>query len=301
MSIIDTSDGQLRIAVGIATAGRPAVVSRTIAELSKQVRSPDLIVVCSPNPDDLTGLPTGSPMLKAIVGQRGLTNQRNAILETLPGFDIVVFFDDDFVPCPRYLEQVEAVFKQHPDVMMTTGRVLADGILGQGLDFETAATLLSQDSGADPHAEILTPVGNGYGCNMAARLAPVFEHNLRFDENLPLYAWLEDVDFSRQLARFGRIVKVETTRGVHLGVKSGRQSGTRLGYSQIVNPVYLVRKGTCPWRHAAFLMSRNIAANLLRSMRPEPYVDRVGRLQGNVRALMEILVGRAHPTRILGL
>ena len=48
---------------------------------------------------------------------------------------------------------------------------------------------------------------------------PVWGDGSRFDENLPLYGWLEDVDFCRQLARYGRIVKNIRLIGVHLGSK----------------------------------------------------------------------------------
>jgi hypothetical protein len=48
-------------------------------------------------------------------------------------------------------------------------------------------------------------------------------------------------------------------------------------------------------------MSRNVAANLARSFYPEPYVDRFGRLKGNVVALVDLFTGRLHPQRILQL
>jgi GT2 family glycosyltransferase len=275
-------------------------VSRAIAELAKQSRAPDLIVVSSPSYGDVAGLPNDQRNTVVIVGQNGLTNQRNSILRSLENFDVVVFFDDDFVPCSRYIEEVEAIFLTHSDVVMTTGRVVADGIKTRGLSFEDASELLELDAHTQVPA-LVTPVSNGYGCNMAIRLDPVFRNRIKFDENLPLYAWLEDVDFSRQLARQGGIVKVTATRGVHLGAKNGRQAGARLGYSQIANPVYLIKKGTCPLRHALFLISRNLAANAVRSFQPEPYVDRIGRLRGNMLALWDLVTGRIHPLHILRL
>src|SRR3546814_2466766 len=41
-----------------------------------------------------------------------------------------------------------------------------------------------------PGAAWLEDVYNGYGCNMAIRMAPVREAGLLFDENLPFYGWL---------------------------------------------------------------------------------------------------------------
>jgi hypothetical protein len=125
--------------------------------------------------------------------------------------------------------------------------------------------------------------------------------DLRFDERLVLYGWQEDIDFTSQLRRFGRVVGLNTLRGVHLGVKTGRVSGERFGYSQVANPIYLMKKGTVPASFALPLMGRNIAANLVRSLWPEPYIDRRGRLRGNLMALAHVLKGRIEPEYIQNL
>jgi hypothetical protein len=88
---------------------------------------------------------------------------------------------------------------------------------------------------------------------------------------------------------------VASLRGVHLGLKAGRVSGVRFGYSQVVNPIYLIRKGTVPVSFALPLILRNVAANILRSLRPEPHVDRRGRLRGNLRGFFHLLRGRVEP------
>ena len=124
---------------------------------------------------------------------------------------------------------------------MATGRVLADGIGGPGLTPSEGRAILAADDFAGDRLQT-APAFNGYGCNMAVRSAVVRRHRLRFDERLPLYAWQEDVDFSRRLAPHGAILQLEGARGVHLGVKQGRSPGVQLGYAQVVNPFYLVRK-----------------------------------------------------------
>jgi glycosyltransferase involved in cell wall biosynthesis len=290
----------LRIVVGIATSGRPLILARLLERLCVQTRSADAVVVCGPSPADVSGIDSGHPGLRCIMSDRGLTIQRNAILRACAAFDVVVFLDDDFVPCPGYLQAVERIFKSMPDVVVGTGHVVADGILGPGLAFENALKTLQQDGQAEPTQEI-EEVYNAYGCNMAIRIDVVRARGLAFDETLPLYGWLEDVDFSRRMAAYGRIVKISAARGVHLGVKSSRQSGRRLGYSQVANPLYLVRKGTCSSGKALKLMSRNIVANVAKTFRPEPYIDRAGRLKGNIRALLDLLAGRLSPKRVLSL
>lgn len=289
----------LRIAIAIATAGRPACVAELLKRIAGQERAPDAIVVCGPAPSDVAGIAERFPAARVIIGRRGLACQRNAILAELRELDVAVFLDDDFVPGPGYLAGIEAALLRHPDIVMATGHVLADGICGPGFDFAHADSVLRADAGLGPDRDHVEDAYSGYGCNMAVRLAPVRRHGLAFDEALPLYAWLEDVDFSRQIARHGRVVKLPASRGVHLGIKSGRQSGLRLGYSQIANPIHLLRKGTCSYRKALHLMGRNVAANLARCARPEPYVDRPGRCLGNLRALLDLVTGRLNPRRIL--
>lgn len=292
----ETASAQPRIAIGLATAGRPAVARRTLARLAMQQRPPDGVVVSVPEPADLGAEERPVlPGLVVLVGTRGLTRQRNAILDALGGFDIICFIDDDFVLHEAYLAALERAFLADPGLVCATGNVIADGITGAGYDFEQADAMLRtiQSANAPPQ-----PIYNAYGCNMAFRLSAIRAGGLRFDERLPRYGWLEDVDFSRQIAAFGGVARLPDAVGVHLGVKGGRQSGRRFGYSQIANPIHLLRKGSYAWSRAAWLMGRNIAMNLLFALRPEAHIDRRGRLAGNVTALGDLLRGRLAPERI---
>jgi hypothetical protein len=62
-----------------------------------------------------------------------------------------------------------------------------------------------------------------------------------------------------------------------------------------------MRKGTASPRFALNLAARNMLANLVKALRPEPWVDRRGRLRGNFLALADVLRGRIDPRRILEL
>lgn len=293
-----SAQGQPRLVVGIATVGRPDILSRTLSYLSVQERLPDLLVLSVADMCDVAGesLPDLPFAADIAIGSKGLPHQRNRILERAGPQDILLFLDDDFLMAPDYLGQLERVFADAPDVAMVTGNVLADGVVGPGLSYEDGVAILSQSAGIASRE--LTSVYNGYGCNMALRVGPALTHGLRFDETLPAYAWLEDVDFSRQLAPYGRIVKAVALRGVHLGTKTSRTPGLKLGYSQIANPIYLSRKGTMASRRALKLMARNVTSNVVFSLRPRPWTDSRGRLRGNLRALGDVLRGRAHPARI---
>src|SRR3954465_2165785 len=90
---------QFIIAVGIATAGRRDVLSRTITHLASQTRLPDTLVICPVKIGDvdtaiLDAFPTRA---LAVTGAVGLPAQRNLILKATTDADIIVFFDDDFI------------------------------------------------------------------------------------------------------------------------------------------------------------------------------------------------------------
>lgn len=288
----------MRIAIGIATRGRAAILGEMLAELARQTRAPDRIIVCHVGPEDIAGLPARFPAVEFLVAAAGLPRQRNAILDAAADCDAVLFLDDDFLPAPDYLAVTERVFAAHPGCVVTTGTVIADGAKGPGIGVaEGRATLAADRGAADPLA--VAPHFNGYGCNMAVRMAPLRAHALRFDELLPLYAWYEDIDLTRRLGAHGTILRLAGARGVHLGTKSGRVTQTRLGYSQVANAIYLARKGSYPWSHALPSAGRHLAMNAARSLAPEPHVDRRGRLKGNLLALLDLLRGRMHPMRVM--
>lgn len=292
----------MKIIVGIATAGRREILSETLLQLTRQERRPDQIFVCPSSPDDidLDFIRTVAADITVVTSSKGSCAQRNAILDQAGTGDVIVFFDDDFLPQYNFLTEVEALFQSERDIAVATGLVLADGIHGPGISIKEGVEILANDQAAG-RPPTLEPVYNAYGCNMVFRLSAIEADGTRFDENLPLYGWQEDVDFCRRLARHGRIVRSEALRGVHLGNKRGRTSGLRFGYSQVANPLYLFRKGTVSLKWALRLMGGNIAANILGSLRPQGLVDRRGRLKGNLIAIADLLRRRIDPRRTLHL
>lgn len=291
-----------RMVVAIPSANRPGILPDTVRAIASQDRLPDLLILSLAALEDIGDLaPEHLPFpVEIVVGQKGATRQRNGALELLNPSDIVLFLDDDFLMAPDYLRRTAEVFARDPEVVLATGTVLADGIRGPGFNHRDGARMLTRLT-ANPPRDTLASAYAGYGCNMAVRAAPVLAQDLSFDEALPLYSWLEDVDFSRRLAPHGKLVKSGAMRGVHLGTKTGRTPGVFLGYSQIANPVYLLKKGSISRRHAYEMMARNGASNLVRSLRPPRWADYRGRLRGNLLALTDLMRGRASPDRILTL
>jgi GT2 family glycosyltransferase len=294
----DTSEkpGSARLVVVVPTRGRGGLVTHLLAHLENQSRLPDEVILSAPDQTHLEELRGYRFPVTALFGKTGLSAQRNNALRSALGrFDIVTFFDDDFIPADDYLERVHRAFEENRDWAVVMGRVTRDGACTAGLDWEEGLWALHLPE-PNPPAGVVDHLG-AYGCNMSIRASAIGD--LRFDERLPLYGWQEDVDFTSQLRKRGRVVRVNAIRGVHLGIKSGRINGTRFGYSQVANPLYLIRKGTVPAGFALRLMIRNIAANFSRSLWPESYIDRRGRLRGNLLAIFHLLTGRVEPEYIL--
>ncbi len=297
----------------IATKGRPEETRRLLFFLEKQSIKPKGVVFVGTEPDDLDGLEAMSAFAaldcRVCYAERpGLTLQRNIGLDLLPqewaGDEpwFVSFFDDDFRPADDWLEQVRDAFVADDNIAGVTGQVLADGIHGAGLSEDDAVAYLegrkppgrSWAQGDKPRSAFSV-----YGCNMAFR--DRVARAARFDEQLPLYAWQEDRDYTGQARAYGDVIYHPAPKGVHLGVKGGRTSGARMGYSQIANPIYLAAKGTMQPKHCRRFLWRAVAANLVKSLGKNPYVDYRGRLSGNFAALASIIRGDLHPSRILEL
>jgi len=290
--------GGLELAVIVPTIGRAATVRRMIARLARQTRAPERILVVAVSPADVEGLAAVAPNAEIHFAPKGLCSQRNHGLRQLGGRGgLVLFFDDDFLPADDYLARAEQLFLAAPDLVGATGLVVVDGANGRGVPFEEAEAILATNAGVAGPGPHELPRRALYGCNMVLRLAAIGE--LRFDEDLPLYGWQEDIDFSFRLGARGRLIKQLDLRGVHMGEKAGKTSGRRLGYSQIANPVHLLKKGSIPRNLALKLMRNNIASNLVGSLAPSPYIDRRGRLAGNLAALRDLALGRLSPLRIL--
>lgn len=291
----------LSTAVIIATKGRPTELSRLLNLLVSQTAPADMIVVSACGPDDLaaeTGLPSN---VKVLFGSPGLPAQRNRALSLVRDeYDIAIFFDDDFIPSRFWLENIRRLLVAHPDIAGVTGKVLKDGVKTGGIEWSEGQIIVDAMDAAgnrsDPAEYEIREDQPAYGCNMAFRLKAI--ENILFDQRLPLYGWLEDRDFSFRAASNGRAVWSDAIWGVHLGSRGVRISGLRFGYSQVVNPWYLMTKGTMTPAHVCRNILRAFAANITGSILPDPYIDRAGRLKGNITGVSDIVRGRWKPEKI---
>ena len=302
---------ETRALVVVATRGRPLETKRLLAELSRQDSLPLHVVVVGTAAGDLPSVEEKMPYeVSLIVSEKaGLTAQRNRGLEELRRSSLVggmprcvVFFDDDFRPDGSWLRLASEAFQHDPDLAGLTGQVLADGINGDAIGEAEAAAILAGEVPSRRHWSSGTTsrtVESLYGCNMAVTSAVAAM--CRFDEALPLYGWQEDCDFTGQLRRFGQARIIPECQGVHLGVKSARSSGVRLGYSQIANPIRINRRKNMTRLRLFRFLSRALVANIVRTLSGRKTVDYRGRLNGNMLAIVDLLRGRCSPGRILDL
>jgi GT2 family glycosyltransferase len=241
----------------------------------------------------------GSIVRVALSDRQGTSAQRNAAAKLIHT-PYTLFLDDDVEIAPNFIENMERLLSDFDDVVAATGFVVADGATGDsGLDREWAKSAVVNYVREHENCDR----EEGYGCNLFVRTS-VFDKVL-FDENLSLYGWLEDFDFSANVLRYGRIVLNAGTCVAHLGTPVGRMSGLRFGYSQIVNPFYLWKKNGKPglahviFAHWMTHVARNCRRTLIRV--PSDRTDRPGRFRGNMIALRHLLTGRVDPSYILQL
>lgn len=293
--------GALYISVVIATVDRCDHLSRLLACLSSQTVRPNEVVVSAPTLSDLCDdIGACAGWVKAIVGKRGASAQRNAALDSLdPATELIVFLDDDMTIRSDYIEKCALAFAECTDVVGLTGELLGNGArTGVPITFNEADAVLA--TSMQPVSPTRVPVGDLYGCNFAVRASVA--RDLRFDERLPLYSWLEDLDFSRRLSQRGSLIRDDSCLGVHHGSASGgRSQNLRYGYSQITNPVYLWNKGTIGGRKAMSLSLRPLTANTISAIRGNQRESRRARLRGNLISISDLLQRRVTPERVTSL
>lgn len=282
------------ISVVIVSKGRPEILAGTLASLERQTRAPDELLIVVTQEADLPEGVRERPGLRVLFSAPGIPRQRNCALDHLSADSgAVVFFDDDVELAPDYLRRAEGFLVTHPDVTGFSAVPVLDRAEEGLLPRERAREILKAWSVPPP--PVRSRLGL-YGCNMVARTAPA--QATRFDERLALYAYLEDLDFGARLSRWGRTVDYSGGRLIHLSTPSGRMSEPRLGFAQVMNPVYLwASKRAIPGPECLRLIGLSLGLNVLsllgldRRLRvTHAATDRRGRLRGNLAALH--LLGR---------
>lgn len=291
----------MKVSLIICSFGRPGVLDETVQSILNQTVLPEEILVACPSMVHVEERTLTRDRVRFIKTPHGLTLQRNAALEQVGDTDLIVFLDDDMELCTTYLERMAQLFAKDPGLTIASGRMLADGGRGVMVSRTNARVLC-----ADAESQMLgtdrletESLDYGYGCNLIVRSS--VGKTVRFDERLSLYAWLEDSDFSFRCTRGRKPPVVNLAAAcVHLGWRGGRISGRKMGYSQIVNPIYLWRKARVfTLRHLVIqYWMRCLAANIVGVFWGKPEEDRLNRLKGNLTAMWHLLNRRCDPSAI---
>lgn len=293
----------MKIATIICTLNRPEILHETILSVRRQSLAPEQIVISSPEAKHVLPETLALPGVQFVLAPVGASKQRNRALDMVADdIELVAFLDDDIELSRCYFAEMARLFRDHPEVIVASGNMLHDGGRGARIEREDAKRVCEKYDSAHTKIEPIEykVVDSGYGCNMLVRNREIGK--CRFDEGLPLYSWLEDRDFSYRLTK-GKCPPVElrNAAGVHLGWRSGRVSGVRLGFSTVVNPLYLKRKaGTFSFLHIVIhYWLRCLAGNILGIVTRDREYDRWGLLKGNVLGYWHLLSGKCDPEHIL--
>jgi GT2 family glycosyltransferase len=282
----------------VCTINRPAILDETLRSLLSQDLFSSPIIVSSGSEASTRPETANLSGVTVVTGTKGLTKQRNSALNLVES-KYILFLDDDVELDAHYVDSMEELFDRHPEIVLASGLAVLDR-------FETG-TVVTRAMALDALKESGTPGGWEdsprwiRGHNMFVRTDVARE--VGFDERLPLYGLYEDLDFRSRCQKYGKAVHNLDARLVHLGFLGGRINDVRMGYSQIANSCYLVRKGSWQAGVVSRICAGQFVKNLLRSciVSKAELCDRRARLKGNLFAIADLCRGRLNPENILSL
>jgi GT2 family glycosyltransferase len=108
--------------------------------------------------------------------------------------------------------------------------------------------------------------------------------NLKFDDNLGIYGYLEDLDFSLQLKKRGKLMVCSKAKYTH--DQSIDRSGFKFGKKEVRNRYYLVQKHNLN----KFLFFITLFAKILFNLKEGIFFNKnsLQRFYGNIVALMSL-------------
>lgn len=205
----------------ICTKDRPEELAACLRSLAGQSVPPARAIVVDASTAGAAGDEPASLPVERHPSPPGLPRQRNLGL-ALARADLVAFLDDDVELEPGYLEAIGEWFEGHPDCVGASGHITNDPVRPASSRLFRRIFCLANDDGrlrASGDAAYLrhpvrpTRVDFVSGSNMVFRRDRVAD--LRFDEALEGYAYMEDVDFSLRARRRGELWMVPAARLAH--------------------------------------------------------------------------------------
>lgn len=213
----------MRGEVIIATFNRANELSRCLQKIEDGKICPERVIIVDASP--VSGFHYNGKLnvLYVHTDRTGSSVQRNIGIHLLNAeTEIVTFLDDDFYVDESYFENLYKAFKEDGTLIGAEGALRQDG-----------------KRIYEPQKEniVLTSL---YGCNMSYRVSKL--QGIRFDENLKLYAFKEDWDFSYRMSKKGVMKRLHLCTGVHEQSQNKPVNDRKMGYMVIANDCYLKRK-----------------------------------------------------------
>ena len=278
----------MRTAIIIPSLGRAVVLGEALLRIKNQTQAPHQVIVVVTAQEDL---PDDIPdFVTVIFSGKGTCVQRNVGIDNCDeDVDFVLFIDDDTFLHPSYIQEMERIFSGNPDFAALAGILLRNGDIS--ID-EADALLQNYVCESSP---VLSDAGL-YG-SYAIRKSLLTE--IRYDERLVLYGFLEDSDLGMNLRKKGPIKSSSSLVAVHLMYASGgRANHVRFGFSQVMNPFYLCLKNGKSFPLSEMLSRhwfRGVPANLVGILTGPNRRSRRDRFKGNMIAFGLLLTGRVMP------
>jgi len=220
----------MRHTVILCSRGRPRELEIAVRNLSFQKLSPEMIVIVVTSHQDLSEnisllketLLEKDIHLEIFISDPGLTKQRNfGLSQVKECSDVVHFFDDDVILPPEYLEIVDSLFQESPEVIGIGGRTTDNSDFNVSflqrfflLNSKSAGALLPSGINIgfrysiEPYEVDWLP-----GCTMSYRLPTNFK--IDFDESREGVGWGEDVDFSSRVSELGKLLVFSHPQIIH--------------------------------------------------------------------------------------
>ncbi len=306
------------VSVAICTYRRPASLNRLLDSIALQQRRPVQLVIVDASPDDETErsleersdlsqiadrvlyLRVGGPL-------RGLTRQRNLALRMVD-CDLVAFFDDDMVLTSGCLLEMERPHRDLADQVVGVAGMIENQCARPGLLWRVRR-LLGIVSSLNPGDYCRS--GLSVSWNFVPRTATQLiegrwlqggatmwntdvVRGIGFHEGFQGYSSGEDLEFSLQAGRQGRLLLASTARMSHLHDSSGRPDAYMMGYMGLKNMHQIQR--TClserSWRDAVWFVYAYGLDTLIRTLwlvYPRETGQRVRFLRGRLTYFAEMM------------
>lgn len=267
----------MRHEVIVCTKDRPVELTRCLDALERQDDPPDRVLIIDSSLNIEALLDRNDPLhVVHLSATPGLTRQRNVGLGLLrPDTEIVHFLDDDAVPEPGYLREMNAALAKHSEAV-GAGATITNLPTHKPWTLECLFGLNSRRQGAllKSGVNILSFDGHEYrtvdwlsGCCMSYRVNQI--SGLYFDERRTGNGLGEDVDFSARARSRGPLIWSPTARVAHVQSPVNRDVSSSLVRRDVLHRWHLATDGVGGVKRSWVMYSTigYMALNLGRALR----------------------------------